>query len=66
MKKADERNKQYYDKRNTRPQVELKFGDFVLVKPVRTGKLDPPARGPFQFLRYLNKDRLSAELINPS
>ena len=37
-----------------------------MVRSTRVGKLDLPAKGPFQFLRYLNKDKVSAELINPA
>lgn len=36
-----------------------------MVKIPRVTTLGKTAKGPFQFLRYLNKDRLSAELIYP-
>ena len=47
IKKADARNKDYYDRRNRGIQTELKFGDFVMVRSTRVGKLDLPAKGPF-------------------
>ena len=62
---ADNRNKMYYDRRHKKEQVTLKFGDFVMVKTPRTTKLGPIAKGPFQFIRYLSKDCISAELIDP-
>ena len=46
--------------------MELKFGDFVMVKIPHVTKLGPLAKGPFQFIRYLNKERMSAELVDPT
>lgn len=65
IRKADERNKDYYDKRHTKQPEDLKFGDAVLVKIPKVTKLGPKAKGPFHFNRYLN-GKLNAELIDNS
>ena len=35
-----------------------------MVKVPHVTKVGPIAKGPIQFLRYLNKDKLSAELVD--
>ena len=37
-----------------------------MVKTPHVTKLGPVAKGPFQFIRYLNKERTSAELVDPT
>lgn len=37
-----------------------------MVKIPKVTALGKPSRGPFLFVRYLNKDRLSAELLDPT
>ena len=46
--------------------MEFKFNDYVLVRIPKVTKLGPAAKGPFLFLRYLNKDKISAELADPT
>ena len=37
-----------------------------MVKIPKVTKLGPMAKGPFQFLRYINRDKTSAELVDPT
>ena len=63
---ADKRNKEYYDKRHRKAQVHLEKDDYVVVKIPKLTKLGPKAKGPFKFLRYMSKDKLTAMLIDPT
>ena len=37
-----------------------------MIQYPRVTKTGPLAKGPYQFLRYLNKDKLAAELLDPT
>ena len=36
-----------------------------MIKTDRVTKLGPVAKGPFSFLRYVGRDRLTVELVDP-
>ena len=36
-----------------------------MIKIPRPNKMGPKAKGPYRFVRYLNKERLTAVLIDP-
>ena len=63
---SDSRNKAYYDKRHNKVQEEVTFGDNVLVNIPKVTKLGPKGKGPFIFVRYKTKEKLTTKFVDPT
>ena len=62
----DTRSKKYYDSvRKEQETYEFSKGQAVILKQRKTGGIRLPAQGPYRFVKYNTKSKLTATIENP-